>query len=140
MILDKNLEVHQSIQLQAIYSNTLAQISHIISSLPLTFQILEAMDWERRQLESNHRGKSTITNYQIEKMLGKEVYGCVFDAIDLRTGHRSSSRQASHARIDVPYMSIREIDILTLCHHPNIISFKEFIIDVAFHSVFNVMD
>lgn len=74
------------------------------------------------------------------KMLGKKVYGCVFEAIDLRPGHRSSSRQASHARKDVPYMSIREIDILTLCDHPNIIGFKEFIIDVAFHSVFIVMN
>lgn len=37
-------------------------------------------------------------------------------------------------------MSIHEIDILTLCHHPNIIGFKEFIIDVDFHSVFIVMN
>ncbi|XP_039126243.1 cyclin-dependent kinase 3-like [Dioscorea cayenensis subsp. rotundata] len=107
---------------------------------------METMDLESRRLEADHRRKSTIANYQIVKMLGKGAYGCVFEAIDLRTGHRVAVKQATFVRYaedhieDIPYTSLREIDILSSCRHPNIIRFREFIIDDALHSVFIVMD
>ncbi|XP_039123491.1 cell division control protein 2 homolog [Dioscorea cayenensis subsp. rotundata] len=71
---------------------------------------------------------------------------CFFEAIDLRTGHRVAVKQATFVRYaedhieDIPYTSLREIDILSSCRHPNIIRFREFIIDDALHSVFIVMD
>ncbi|KAH7682257.1 Cyclin-dependent kinase protein [Dioscorea alata] len=106
---------------------------------------METMDLESRRLEADHRRKSTIANYQIVKMLGKGAYGCVFEAIDLRTGHIVAIKQATFVRYaenieDIPYTSLREIDILSSCRHPNIIGFREFIIDAALHSVFIVMD
>ncbi|KAM0944549.1 putative cyclin-dependent kinase CMGC-CDK-PITSLRE family [Dioscorea sansibarensis] len=71
-------------------------------------------------------------------MLGQGAYGCVFEAIDLRTGDIVAIKQAKFgANIqEIPSTSVREIDILSSCRHPNIISFRESIIDVALHSVF----
>ncbi|KAJ0988884.1 hypothetical protein J5N97_007240 [Dioscorea zingiberensis] len=87
---------------------------------------------------------STLENYKLVTILGSGAYGCVYEATDITTGDTVAVKQINfqmfYDKDDALSSTGREIDILSSCHHPNIISFKDSFVDHKKQTVFIVME
>ncbi|KAJ0988888.1 hypothetical protein J5N97_007244 [Dioscorea zingiberensis] len=89
----------------------------------------------------NDRRKATVEDFQELKKLNQGVTGCTYEAKDLITGDTVTVKLVEfNVSGDDDDDTNHEIDLLSSCHHPNIIAFKTSIIDHDLRTVFIVME
>lgn len=79
-------------------------------------------DYEQNRL--NHKVKNSISGrYQIQAKLGEGSYGVVYKVFDLNTSQMLALKQIKidEPQEGIPSTTLREISILQMLDHPNIV-------------------
>lgn len=89
-------------------------------------------------------GSRTIDSFVNRKCISEGAYGLVYHAYDKTTNKKVALKQVKinpkKEKEGFPISSLREIKILSLCQHENIIRLREIVSDHSINSFYLVMD
>ncbi|XP_039123561.1 cyclin-dependent kinase G1-like [Dioscorea cayenensis subsp. rotundata] len=94
---------------------------------------------------NSQEAKTTIKDFEVVNKIGDGAYGSVFKAKEKRTGDTVAIKRVDFDigeddEYYIPPTSLREINIMSACDHPNIIGYRTSMIDSDINAVFLVMD
>eukprot|EP00007_Cunea_sp_BSH-02190019_P001233 CAMPEP_0174238582 /NCGR_PEP_ID=MMETSP0417-20130205/11840_1 /TAXON_ID=242541 /ORGANISM="Mayorella sp, Strain BSH-02190019" /LENGTH=506 /DNA_ID=CAMNT_0015317437 /DNA_START=185 /DNA_END=1702 /DNA_ORIENTATION=- len=83
-----------------------------------------------------------VSDFEKHEQLGEGTYGVVSRAVDFESGHVVAIKRIrmEGEREGTPITSLREIDLLQECSHPNIVQLYDVVVGNKLDSVFLVME